>query len=501
MDFKVAVLGNSDIVENGEVKENRNICLIAMDNYGRVEDGNIEDINVEDATMPFGIRTDYDKLTTETKTLYENNNALFIDLGDTYRLDQYKGYLNEQTYSKMKKAIYNNISQYLESVFEMVGDNDVVYIASAYPSKLAYKNKERLSPIIKFKGNEKGLLSSSTTRRDGIVANIDVGVDILNEFGLKNDAMVGRVYSLIQQDDNLDFLLDELQKMATVSNIRANVVNTFVGVISISWVIGMIAILFKNRIPNKEKVFAILKEFIKLGIIMPLAFLLAPIFNFKTPVAMTIGIIITTLILYALGRVLFKDDLKQMGFFALVTIIVVVVDCIFGTYLMKNNIMSYDAIVGARYYGVGNEYEGVSIASPIFAFAILLNYNKKLPKWSIVIASIVILITSAYPTMGANVGGAISQTAAYLLFIMLIFDVKLDFKKIVLICISIVGVVGAFAFLDIVSGSESHLGLFVQQILLNGPSTIIQTFARKIGMNVKLAQTSVWVNILLILFS
>ena len=116
---------------------------------------------------------------------------------------------------------------------------------------------------------------------------------------------------------------------------------------------------------------------------------------------------------------------------------------------------------------------------------------------SIVIASIVILITSAYPTMGANVGGAISQTAAYLLFIMLIFDVKLDFKKIVLICISIVGVVGAFAFLDIVSGSESHLGLFVQQILLNGPSTIIQTFARKIGMNVKLAQTSVWVNILL----
>lgn len=495
--FKVAVLGNSDTVSNGEIKENRSICLIAMDNYGRVEDGNIEDINVEDAKMPFGIRTDYDKLTTETKTLYENSDALFIDLGDTYRLDEYKSYLNEQTYSKMKKTIYNNISQYLESIFEMVGENDVVYIASSFPSKLAYKNKERLSPIIKFKGNEKGLLSSSTTRRDGIVANIDVGVDILSEFGLKNEAMVGRAYSLIQQDNNLDFLSQELQKMATVSNIRSNVVNTFVGVVSISWVIGMIAILFKNRIPNKEIVFGILKEFIKLGIIMPLAFLLAPIFNFKTPVSMTIGIIITTLILYLLGKLLFKDDLKQMGFFALVTIMVIVVDCIFGTYLMKNNIMSYDAIVGARYYGVGNEYEGVSIASPIFAFAILLNYNKKFPKWSIVIASIVILITSAYPTMGANVGGAISQTAAYLLFIMLIFDVKLDFKKVVLICISVVGVVGAFAFLDIVSGSESHLGLFVQQILLNGPSTIIQTFARKIGMNVKLAQTSVWVNILL----
>ena len=422
--FKVAVLGNSDTVENGELKENRNICLIAMDNYGRVADGNIEDINIEDDTMPFGIRADYDKLTKETKSLYENNDALFVDLGDTYRLDQYKGFLNEHTYSKMKKTIHNNISKYLESVFNMVGDNDVVYIASSFPSKLAYKNKERLSPIIKFKGNEKGLLSSSTTRRDGIVANIDVGVDILNEFGLENKSMVGRAYSLIQKDDNVDFLSYELEKMATISNIRSTVVNTFVGVVSVSWVIGMVAILFRNRIPNKDKVFNVIKEFIKLGIIMPLVFLLAPIFNFKTPVSMTIGIIITTLALYLLGRVLFKDDLKQMGFFALITILVIVIDCIFGTYLMKNNIMSYDAIIGARYYGVGNEYEGVSIASPIFAFAILLNYNKKLPKWSIIIASIVILITSAYPTMGANVGGAISQTAAYLLFIMLIFDVK-----------------------------------------------------------------------------
>ena len=426
--FKVAVLGNSDTVENGELKENRNICLIAMDNYGRVADGNIEDINIEDDTMPFGIRADYDKLTKETKSLYENNDALFVDLGDTYRLDQYKGFLNEHTYSKMKKTIHNNISKYLESVFNMVGDNDVVYIASSFPSKLAYKNKERLSPIIKFKGNEKGLLSSSTTRRDGIVANKDVGVDMLNEFGLENKSMVGRAYSLIQKDDNVDFLSYELEKMATISNIRSTVVNTFVGVVSVSWVRGMVAILFRNRIPNKDKVFNVIKEFIKLGIIMPLVFLLAPIFNFKTPVSMTIGIIITTLALYLLGRVLFKDDLKQMGFFALITILVIVIDCIFGTYLMKNNIMSYDAIIGARYYGVGNEYEGVSIASPIFAFAILLNYNKKLPKWSIIIASIVILITSAYPTMGANVGGAISQTAAYLLFIMLIFDVKLDLK-------------------------------------------------------------------------
>ncbi len=93
--LKVAVLGNSDTIEDGELKANRNICLLAMDNYGRVPDGNINNINIKDDTMPFGIRTDYSKLVKETKNLYEKNDALFVDLGDTYRLDQYKGFLNK----------------------------------------------------------------------------------------------------------------------------------------------------------------------------------------------------------------------------------------------------------------------------------------------------------------------------------------------------------------------------------------------------------------------
>ena len=77
---------------------------------------------------------------------------------------------------------------------------------------------------------------------------------------------------------------------------------------------------------------------------------------------------------------------------------------------MKSNIMSYDAINGARYYGVGNEYEGVTIASAVFALAVLLNY-KKIPKWLAVVLSIIILVTSAMPSMGANVGGCLLYTS------------------------------------------------------------------------------------------
>ena len=494
--LKVALLGNSDTIENGDLVKNRNLGLVAMDEFGRIDGGNIDNINMENPSMPFGIQTDYKKLIDETKKYYEGSNALFIELGDTYRLDLYKSYLNEKTYKSMKSNIYKNIDKYLKEVFEMVGEKDTVYITSGFPSNLDYKNKKRLSPIIKFKGNEKGILTSATTRRDGIVANLDIGVDILNEFGLTNENMVGKSYNLINKTDNIDYLLDEYEKIVSISSIRSTIINGFVGVVSASWVIAMILVFLKDKIHHKDKIFNFLKEFIKLAFILPISFLIAPIFNFKSQIGISIGIILTTLILYLIGKKVFKDDIKHMAFFALLTIIVISIDAVFGTYLMKNSIMSYDAIIGARYYGMGNEYQGIAIGSAIFGLSVLLDY-KKIPKWIVALLCLIILITTASPIMGANVGAAISECVAYLLLVLLIFDVKLDFKKVILLGIAAVGVVFLFAAIDIISGSESHLSGFVKQIIINGPSEIIQTFSRKIQMNLKLAKTSVWVNILL----
>lgn len=496
---KVALLGNSDIVKDNKLVKVRNLGLMVMDKAGRVESGNVDDINTVDLTMPFGIRSDYEKLTSETKSYYKTSDALFIELGDMYRLDECKDGLNEDTYSNMKKSIYKNIDKYLRDVFDMVSENDTVYIVSEFTKDIDYNNRRRLSPIIKFNNEEKGLLGSSTTRREGVVSNLDIGVDILNEFNLENSEMIGRSFSLINKEDNITSLEDDYEKMVSINVSRSSVVNTFIGVISTSWIIAMILLLFKNKLDNKykEKVFIILKEFIKLGLIMPPALLLSPIFNFKTQSGLIIGILITTILLYLSGRLLFKDnDLKQMGYYAVLTICVIVIDAFMGTYLMKNCIMSYDAIVGARYYGVGNEYQGITIASTIFGLAVLLNY-KKIPKWLSIICALIILIATASPSMGANVGAAISECVAFLLFIMLIFDMKIDFKKIIVLGICAAAVVLAFATLDIVLGTKSHLGAFAQQIIQSGPQVIIQTFGRKISMNLKLLKSSVWVNILL----
>ena len=497
--LSLAVLGNADTgLESSDF--NRNIGLIAMDSLGRIEDGNVDDINIEDETMPYGIRTDYSKLISETKNYYNSKDVIFIELGDTTRLNSYKSFLNEKTFYKMKKSIYKNIDNYLKEVFSLTNENDTIYIISPTVSTLDSSQNKRLAPVVKFDGKGKGLLCSSTTRRDGIIANVDISSDILSKYNITSSLSVGKVFKYSEMENNIDYIQKDFNKIVSMTNMRSTVVTTFVSIIAVSWIVAMIALVLKDKFPvkNKEKLFKGLKELIKLGLVMPLAFLIAPISNASSNNGITISIILSVIVLYTLAHLLFKgNDLKQMAFYSLLIISVLSIDCIFGTYLMKNNIMSYDAMIGARYYGIGNEYEGVAVASIVFGLSVLLHYNKNMSKILIGLFMFISLIASAHPAMGANVGGAISQSVAYLVFMMLILDKKINFNKVLMIGGIVCVVLGGFTIMDIVSGTESHLSLFVTQIIENGPLVIMQTFGRKISMNIKLAKSSIWVNILL----
>lgn len=500
---KISVLGNSDYYDNeGNYVKNRDFCLSVMDSKGRIGSGEIDKINYSNVNFPFGISSDYNKLKEKTDELYKDSDLLFVDLGDTYRLDMYKTNLNEKTYKKMKFAIYNKVSDYIEHVFDIAGPNDTIYVMSSFPSKLDYSNNRRLAPVVRFDMSQKsrGLLQSSTTRRDGVIANMDIGVDILNRFGIKNKEMVGKVLTEKKMDGNLNYIFKEYKKIVAVSSIRMSIINIYVTFISVSWLVAALALWQKNRLPAKyrNKILLMLKELVKFGLIMPLAFLTAPILHPSSELQIALVIIAVSIIYYLIASKLFKgDDIMQIGFYSLVMILLITIDSAISTPLMQSNIMSYDPMIGARYYGVGNEYEGVTIGSAILGFAVL-HEKKNFPKWLTALLLAVILFISASPGMGANVGGAISECIAYLAFVLLIFGVKIDFKRMIGILVATVLLVAAFATADILLGMQSHLGNFVEQIRINGPMEVVYVFARKIAMNVQLAQTTVWVNILLV---
>jgi hypothetical protein len=490
--LSLAVLGNSDTDE----EKHREIALIGMDQNGQIKSGNIDDINVKDGAMPFGIRTDYDKLKEETRKYYGENDLLIVELGDTYRLDLYKENLNEASYEKMKKEIYSNISDYLKEVFEITNKNDRVYITSPYPKKQDYVNGYRLSPIVVFDKEEKGLLTSGTTRRKGVLSNLDISADIFEYFGIKSEVILGKSIQKILYDKNIEFLLKDYDKIVSNMKIRIPVLYTYAAFEMIMWMIMLVAILFRDKIP--KNIFKILCAILKFTIAIPFVLLIAPLFNYSTKGSIITCIVGLLIIVYFLVYKLVKDDLGKLILLSALVALGVLIDAATGQNMIKSSLLGYDPIIGARYYGIGNEYMGVLIGSLVFSVVGFLEkniINKKIAS-VILLLSIVIL---GHPKMGANVGGTITSVFSFLYLIMRLYDIKIDLKKIIFIGIAVVGVVSTMAVIDIYFiKSQSHLAGAIKKILSGGPLIILQIITRKIEMNMKLIGVSIWSRVLIL---
>ncbi|OPJ57286.1 hypothetical protein [Alkalithermobacter paradoxus] len=490
--LKLAVLGNADT----DSEQRREICLIAMDENGQIEKGNISSIDVEDGLMPFGIRTDYEKLINETKKYYDESDLLFIELGDTYRLDLYRNKLNSNTYNSMKEKIYANINNYLNEVFKIVNPNDRIYIVSPYPRLEDFRTGYRLSPVIIFDKDEKGILTSSTTRRKGVVGNIDIAPDILNYFGQESNAMLGRNIDRISMDNNIDFLTYEYEKIVSTYNIRIPTLYTYAVFQMITWIISVIFIFLRKKI--SKKLFNIPINILKFTMIIPFALLVEPILNLNSEISIIAVALLMSLIGYFIVHKLVKDDLNKIILLSTLTFIGILVDAATGQNMIKNSLLGYDPIIGARYYGIGNEYMGVLIGSIILALSSLFE-KKKISRLLLSIVLLVCVIILGYPKMGANVGGTITAVFAFLFLIMKIYEIEVDIKKIVLIMCAVVLVVTAMALIDInFIGSKSHLAGAIEDIIIGGPIIILQIIRRKLEMNLRLIGISMWSRVLIL---
>lgn len=490
--LSIAMLGNADT----DLEIHREACLIAMDENGQIQKGDIENLNIKDELAPFGIRTDYNKLLDETRKYYNNSDLVVVELGDTYRLDLYKDKLNESSYASMKKTINKNISSYLDEVFKIAKKEDRIYIVSPYPNLLDYQNGYRLAPIMLFEGDQKGLLASGTTKRAGVVANIDISSDILDYFNIKSELIVGKSFNKNVVDNPIEYLSKDYEKIVSTANIRYPVLYTYAVFEMIIWILAMLAIMYRKNV--SKKIFNILSFILKFTMTIPLVFLIAPILNLNSEISIIASLIIILGLLYYLIHKFAKEDLKILITLSILTSIAILIDVATGQNLMKNSVLGYDVIVGARYYGVGNEYEGVILGVVAFGLSGLLHY-KKISKGLVCALMLTALFIQIYPGMGANVGGIFSGGFCFLYFILNMYNVKIDAKKFTLICMAVgLGVV-SMALIDIFAlGGKSHLSGFIYKIGADGPIAILQMIQRKIAMNIKLISVSIWSRVLIL---
>ncbi|MGI6553278.1 MAG: phosphoglyceromutase [Bacillota bacterium] len=493
--LKTAVIGNENTrLEETEVRA----ALITMNdqgvtNYGRVDGGLLK----EDPASPFGLKTDYELLFQTYKEMKEKAHFIVIQTGDTHRLNKYH-YFSDERRANAKKWIFQEVDLFLGRLLETLDDRSLFLFVVPFPSSEDIQQGKKLTPVIAY-GQKvpKGLLTSSTTKRDGLITNTDLAAEIISFFQINRDlSMTGHHFQYREYEKALEFVKN-LEKI-TVYNYknRPGLVRAFITFIIIILFLSIVVInLWKDGL-------VYLKPFLTAVMIIPTTFLVIPLFQVWDYRSFVLLFILLTAVFSIAVCLYLRDSLSIIIPTLISPVLLILLDTFLGNPLMKVSILGYDPIGGARFYGIGNEYMGFLLGSTIIGSAALVDkyrQHRKHLKLASVGIFCVVLFTLAMPFLGTNVGGTMAAFIGFGTASLLMFKQRIRKKDLaVLVLLLLIFLVFLFIY-DGMRGMESrsHIGQTSSLIQESSPMVLLQIFKRKLLMNYKLIRYSTWTLVLL----
>ena len=504
-----AVWGNAD----GAVP-NRSAVMVAMDSGGAVLKGKVGDeLLREDAFFPYGVRTDVSALADAVTDNIGAADLHVVEFGDSSRLDEYWPNLTPARGEALFKTTMEHLDRLLGELQPLAaGQGRTLLLLSPSLPLNRPAAGEQLAPIIIYRGAAPGpgLLVGSSTRRAGLVQNVDLLSMV--RFLLtdaENSALPPPVppFSIIPNDDPLEFLDHFSTRAALVYNQRAPLLKGYVAILVAALLAAPAGLLLKVR--------PLLRPFsrlIELLLFVPPALLLLPgLFTFPSPDLWQSALILSGAVL--LPALLLHPLQSGNGHLYRAVIgwgiaLALIIDTLAGAPLQQLSLMSYDPIGGARYYGMGNEYMGVLIGAALLGTvslkAFIAGRKKEFPEqkiaFHIAAASVatlyaLIIFILAAPNFGANLGGTLAAAAAFGAAWAELFGMGVKRNRAAL---------STALFLLLAAGLlwtlnaclpqllPSHVGLFGETLRSQGAAAFWETAWRKMSMNVKLVRYSIW---------
>lgn len=467
--LSTAVVGNSDRFDLVD----RPGALILMNSRGIVDQGAIENSDVN------SYWTNYSLLQKQIDKV-KASEVILVEYGDLTRLEAMYTLYSVANYKDKRRQILASIDQSIQQIDMELGTNNTHrYIISPSPSRNSLLTDALLTPIIIIKSDNNGTLTSSSTRREGIVLLSNLKNSIISSF---NPAIKDPIY--ITPRENPNSYLTQLNKMAVFSYANQSFILTALMTLLTILIISAFLILYKTK-SN-----LIMLKLLTLVLSIPLVLLfisLLPIYNKFLFIGITIILcLITTALVITISQI---TKYSPLIIILLMTIFTICLDLIIGLDLIAKSIMSYQIISGARYYGLGNEYMGVLIGATISLAALYLNQSNTPKRLTAIKALFVIVIfLIAYPLFGINVGGTITACIA-LGFTILIFNKEeINILDLLGILIGTGVVLCLVALIDISQPTElqSHLAKNISLISRDGIGAIFIIIKRKLAMHIQI---------------
>ncbi|MBM7855890.1 hypothetical protein JOC37_002312 [Desulfohalotomaculum tongense] len=501
--FKTAVFGNTDLKD----KPGRLAVCIAMDQEGTVDYGKIgQEVLIDDPTFPGGRRSNYSMLLKEVLQCLPEYKLVVVDLGDTGRLHKQRSILFNDVYDKNYQLALKRADDFVTNLAQNLGEKDLLIIVSPTPKMEMLEAKKMLTPVILWgagfkhdSNSERGMLISGTTKHPGIVMNTDIAPTILSHLNIESSPVIsGRpMYDVPVTYDVAYHLQEKQEKLAVTYSARPPLQQGYV-LFQIIILAVSLWLIFKSKRGTK-----LLKPAMLAVVSVPLAYLLLPLLPNPSVPVVGVELILTTAVITTIVILLGRGSfMHSFGILAMATVAVLLVDIVLGQPLQKQAILSYDPMVGARFYGIGNEYMGVLIGATIMSASLLVNNFSPARKIFIPLSGLIFAATlycMAAPHLGTNVGGTIAASSAFLVTFLLFTGVRFRWRVVALVAAAVILLLTGFIIFDLSRPiqQQSHIGQTARLIIDGGFIEILHIINRKLSMNLKLLRYTVWSKVLL----
>lgn len=479
-------------------------ALVAMDGTGRIREGSADQRScLVSSYSPTHFTTNYPFLYENTAAFFRDKTGLVIlDLGDLARLDKIYDSLAPAVYSESRKRLLSEIDSFVSGLVALARENNAaLLIVAPYPDKNSLQQGNMLTPVLfSPPGSGESLLTSASTKRPGIITNLDIAPTIVNFFGIPPATIyIGAPLITVPYPGARAFLENMHQLILANYVQRPYLLKSYV-IMQIVVVLSVLLLLILRH-PLLRRVY----PFVLILPAGPLLFLLLPLVPTTDFVTRTITLLVASLLLAAV--IIKQHDIKKyLAALYLLTAVIIACDLLLDAPLMKLSLLGYDPISGARYYGLGNEYMGVLLGSGLLGLTLLAEILNKsgVPRVSryrfivmTVFAGLVLLV--ALPRWGTNVGGAIAFLSSLVILGLSLYKVRLHFKTAVFIFLGFLLLFSLLFYFDMQHPlqAQTHIGLTARLIREEGAASLLPIFSRKIAMNIKLIQYSLWTRVFL----
>ncbi|HBK68979.1 MAG TPA: hypothetical protein DEB05_13540 [Firmicutes bacterium] len=496
--FSCSVLGNSDLAPpvagNTYYSYSRFAPWLAADRHGLVERGDVGVKTIKPAKGLIPWESNYQYILDKYRQFREKTDLLILELGDLSRLDNLNSYLFDQMLLTEKKRLFASMDQFFQELWPILNfDQEVLILISPTPSTTNTRMGNLLTPLILWGGGYMpGLLNSPSTRRPGLVANIDLAPTVFRLFNINTPAYVSGRPITFSKQGGTEELLAMNKKISKTAFFRRKTLPFFLNLTSLVLPLLLAVYLICAQLNFPKLLFYKFwfPHFPLFLSTLPFSLHLAS----QLPLTSLFTFLLTALGFGSLLMLVVTHSKKYYGSRLLLlpiyfTIFIIFVDLLTGNYLVKSSIFGYDPMLGARYYGMGNEISGLFLGS-IIALCVFREAKKnKLFEQRIFWCLIVSAFLLASPFAGANFGAGLTAFAMAIILLFITTKAPHSYRQILYYSLFLILFGLLLISFDYFCGNperQTHFGFLLKNYKLRGITAVAEVILRKLQVNLRL---------------